>query len=323
MAFAEKLRLLIFGGIVFCVYAAELVLICVFFYDKATKKHIRWIFRCKVAWVIHILAVAGVLCFLYGYFVEPYWLQINTFKIETEKLSDTSFRIVHISDLHCDKEQRNEEKIVKIINGLEADIIVFTGDSINTPAAMPRFQKTLGALKARLGKFAVRGNFDVWYWRDLPIFENTGFEVLDENVVEINKDGERFCISGLSCLYPDRCDKVLSNMQKDVFNVFLYHYPDLIDHVQGDRADLYLCGHTHGGQISLPYYGAIITLSKCGKKYESGEYHVGKTFAYVNRGIGLELLPAPQVRFGARPEIAVFDIVPKKQGETTPAKIQG
>jgi predicted MPP superfamily phosphohydrolase len=79
------------------------------------------------------------------------------------------------------------------------------------------------------------------------------------------------------------------------------------------NVDLYLCGHTHGGQVALPLYGALVTLSKFGKKYESGMYTVGDTILYVNRGIGMEGGLTPKVRFLARPEITVFDIVPKEE----------
>ena len=75
--------------------------------------------------------------------------------------------------------------------------------------------------------------------------------------------------------------------------------------------NLYLCGHTHGGQVALPFYGALVTLSRQGKKFEAGKYTIGKTLLYVNRGIGLEAWPAPPVRFLVRPEIAVFDIKPQ------------
>jgi hypothetical protein len=84
---------------------------------------------------------------------------------------------------------------------------------------------------------------------------------------------------------------------------------------------LYLCGHTHGGQVALPFYGAIITLTKYGKKYEAGMYEVGDSLLYVNRGLGLDSRWLPKVRFFARPEIAVFDILPKKKTEENPAKI--
>jgi hypothetical protein len=84
-----------------------------------------------------------------------------------------------------------------------------------------------------------------------------------------------------------------------------------VEDLNGTNVDLYLAGHTHGGQIALPFYGAIITLSKFGKKYESGEYRVGNTILYVNRGLGLAGGFNPKMRFFARPEITVFDLKPK------------
>jgi predicted MPP superfamily phosphohydrolase len=315
MTFAEKLKLLAFGGIIFCVYAIEIILIVLFVYGRAVNSPVSKIIWSRAVWPVHILAVIGIVCFLYGYFVEPYRLQVNKFEIGTQKVSNTSFRIVQISDLHCDKRLLNEEEIVKIVNSLEPDIIVFTGDSINTPKAMTRFQNTLCDLKAGLGKFAVRGNFEIWYWKNLLVFDNTGFRVLDEDNIEIKKDSEKLYLTGLSCGHPEQYDKVLSNVPDDRFSVFMYHYPDLIDKVQNKNLDLYLCGHTHGGQVALPFYGAIITLAEHGKKYEAGMYKVGDTLMYVNRGAGLDGFWLPRVRFFARPEIAIFDIVPQKQAD--------
>jgi len=90
----------------------------------------------------------------------------------------------------------------------------------------------------------------------------------------------------------------------------LYHYPDAIEEAAQHRIDLYCAGHTHGGQVALPFYGAIITLSKFGKKYESGLRRLEDTWLYVNRGIGMEGGPAPRVRFCARPEITVIELSP-------------
>jgi predicted MPP superfamily phosphohydrolase len=312
MTFAEKLKLFAFGGIIFCVYAIEAVLIALFVYGRAAHSPVSKIILSRIVWPVHILAFIGILCFLYGHFVEPYRLQINKLEIRTRKLSDTSFRIVQISDLHCDKRLLNEEKIVKIVNSLKPDIIVFTGDSINRAEAINRFQKTLGDLKAHLGKFAVRGNIDVWYWKNLPIFDNTGFRVLDADTVEIEKGSGKLYLAGLGFGHSHQYAKVLSNVPEDRFSVFLYHYPDLIDKIN-KNLDLYLCGHTHGGQVALPFYGAVITLAKHGKRYEAGMYKVGDISLYVNRGAGLDGSWFPRVRFFARPEIAVFDIVPDKQ----------
>jgi hypothetical protein len=76
--------------------------------------------------------------------------------------------------------------------------------------------------------------------------------------------------------------------------------------------DLYLCGHTHGGQVRLPFYGALVTFSRYGKKYEAGEYIVGNTVMYVNRGVGMEN-NAPRIRFLTRPEVALIEVKPKEE----------
>jgi len=79
---------------------------------------------------------------------------------------------------------------------------------------------------------------------------------------------------------------------------------------EGKDVDLYCAGHTYGGQIDLPFYGALMTLSKYGKKYEAGLYRKEGTWMYVNRGIGMEGCPAPRVRFCARPELTIIEIYP-------------
>jgi predicted MPP superfamily phosphohydrolase len=100
---------------------------------------------------------------------------------------------------------------------------------------------------------------------------------------------------------------MLAQVPKEAFSIFLYHYPDEIHSVSG-KVDLYCAGHTHGGQVALPVYGALLTLSRFGKQFESGLFEVGGTTLYVNRGIGMEGMRAPRVRFFARPEITVYEI---------------
>jgi predicted MPP superfamily phosphohydrolase len=239
-------------------------------------------------------------------------LQVTTVDIFTRKFKNTELKIIQISDLHCDGKIRNEYKLVKLINQLKPDIIVFTGDSLNTQEALPVFKDTLKRLKAAIAKFAVRGNFDVWYWSDLDLLSNTGFEVLDSGFVKLIKNNEVFYISGLSCEYPNRYYEVLKKIPPGNFSIFLYHYPSLIEKLSNLNVDLYLAGHVHGGQVALPIYGALITFSELGKKYERGKYIVNNTILYLNRGVGMEGGFAPRVRFCSRPEIAVFNIKPKK-----------
>ena len=261
--------------------------------------------------LIHILAIVGIACFIYGYFIEPYWIDVRHVEIKTDKFKGTDLTIVQISDLHCDKKMRNEEALPKIINALDPDIIVFTGDTLNTPRALPSFKKTMRALKAEIGKYAVRGNFDVWYWKEIDLFGETGFIELDGEVLTLSKGKEKFSLSGLSADSSFGDLSFLNSLAPDAYNVLLFHYPGINEELGDVAIDLFLSGHTHGGQVALPFYGAIVTLSKYGKKYEAGRYDLVGKVLYVNRGIGMEGGIAPRIRIFARPEITVFHIEPK------------
>jgi len=309
MPIHELIVLMIFLAIVFFTYLSEFVLFSLFVYYKFKKKY-RRILITKRAIFIHIIAIIGILCFCYGYFIESYNIEINNIQIRTNKLKDTTFRIVHISDLHCDKRPANEKNIIKIINDLEPDIIVFTGDAINRPAYLPVFKETMKSLKAHLGKFAVYGNWEINHWPNLDYYSQTGFDLLNEKNVVVKKNDETITISGLRCDKGRYADGTLGNLSSEIYNIFLFHYPDFTQYINDYNVDLSLCGHTHGGQIALPYYGALITMSKFGKKYEAGQYTVGKTTLYINRGLGMDAYP-PRIRFLVRPEITVFDISPE------------
>ena len=267
------------------------------------------------------LAGVGLLCFAYGRFVEPYWPEVRRDRVESPKLrgAQRPVRVVHISDLHCDPEPRLEERLPDIIAAERPDLIVYTGDSINSPEGLPVLRRLLPRLASIAPTYAVRGNWDTAYWRREELFEGTG-------VVELKKEAARRDVAGATVWVagapfasladpPDGVPSGLRNTLKDVppgaFALFLYHTPDLIlEASETDRVDLYCAGHTHGGQVALPLYGALVTLSKFGKKYESGLHREGPTWLYVTRGVGMEGGPAPRVRFFARPEITVIELVP-------------
>lgn len=291
------------------VYAAEGLLIVSWIRGRVAVEEAGGVLWHPAAMTVHVLAILGVGCMAWGYFVEPYWLENSRVELTSEKLNKTSLRIVHLSDLHCDPRPRNEPKLGERINSLKPDIIVFTGDAVNSREAVPLFRRTMQGLEAKLGKFAVRGNIDIGRPRDWDLFEGTGFDLLDAEAVTVEKDGETVQICGLNPLQgPGHAPP--GEGSADAFTVFLHHYPSGIDGVAGTEVDLYLCGHTHGGQVALPLYGAIITLSRTGKKYERGHYRVESTDMYVSRGIGMEGGAAPRVRFWSRPEVVVIDVRP-------------
>ncbi|MGA9520814.1 MAG: metallophosphoesterase [Myxococcaceae bacterium] len=184
--------------------------------------------------------------------------------------------------------------------------------------------RRVGALWIRRVVLAY-GHFIEPFWLDIS----------RDNVVTTRlRDGERLRIVHISDLHVDGANKLLGRLAGEIsslrpdlviftgdalnarllnapegaFKLLAYHTPDLIEDLKV-RPDLYLAGHTHGGQVRLPRYGALVTMSRFDKKYEMGRYEIDGTVLYVNRGIGTDGGHLPRIRFMARPEIAVIDLV--------------
>jgi predicted MPP superfamily phosphohydrolase len=313
MSLREGFSLLAFLLLLLAIYGLEMLLLVDYVWGRICKRPGKSELFARRYIVLHAAAAVGIGCWLYGRFVEPNWIDVHMTTIHTPKLKTAGFRLVQVTDLHCDGKIRNEERMVRIINGLKPDIVVATGDYLNHRLGLPHLRDSLKRLDAPLGKFAVTGNQDIGLPPQIDLLEGTGFRWLNQETVVVTKGTDCLGLSGLSIVHAWAAVDTIKSLPRDRFNVFLFHTPDLIKGVSGPGVDLYLCGHTHGGQVCLPWYGALITFSKFGKKYESGLYRVGETTLYVNRGLGLEPRPGPQVRFLARPEIAVFDIVPGRQ----------
>ncbi len=310
MSFREGISLVVFLLLLLAVYSLETLLVIDCLWGRICKRSGKSELFFKRYLVLHVIALVGIGCWVYAHFVEPNGIEVRHVTLHTSKLKNAGFRLVQITDLHCDWKMRNEEKMVRIINDLKPDIVVATGDYLNHNLGLPHLRDCLRQVDAPLGRFAVMGNQDAVWSAQLDLFEGTGFCRLRQETVAATKGVDSLGVSGLDFVLSQT--DLIKALPGDRFNVFLYHTPDLIEDVSGPAVDLYLCGHTHGGQVCLPWYGALITFSKFGKKYESGLYRVGETTLYVNRGLGLEPRPGPQVRFLARPQIAVFDIVPEK-----------
>lgn len=313
MRMSELAAAMILLAAIAVIFGAELAFLVVRIKCKIVKSKCPRLFRSKYFLIVHVLAVLGIACFIDGFIIEPRWIEVTRVDIESAKLKNATLRIVLFSDTHCEDKPRNEQKLVEIVESLKPDVIVFAGDSLNTPKALPLFKQTLTRMNAPFGKFAVRGNFDSYFWGNLDLFSGTGFSELFNEMVEIKKDGDTFSLTGFKVPVQENFQKVLQKVTAEYYNILLYHYADLAESLQDVNIDLCLSGHTHGGQVRLPFYGALVTLSRFGKKYEAGMYEIDGTKLYVNRGIGLENSPAPKVRFLSRPEITVFDIHPPRQ----------
>ncbi|MGA2266624.1 MAG: metallophosphoesterase [Phycisphaerae bacterium] len=306
----QLMAALFFTLIIAAVFAAGVWVMAAALYrklaHKPAPKHFRWTRR-----IIVVLAVAGLLCVAYGYFIEPYWLEVTYVRLETDKLPPGSrpIRIVQVSDLHCEAKERLEGDLPYVIAARRPDLIAFTGDAINSKAGIARFRRCLEDFSAIAPTFVVQGNSDLWYGLD-DCIKGTGATELTGQAVKMVSGDTEFYVVGATVGDWNKAALTLLALPPGALKIVLYHYPDEIPSAARLGADLMLAGHTHGGQVAMPFYGAIVTLAAHGKRYESGLYHVGRMYAYVNRGIGMEGGIVPRVRFLARPEVTVIDLVP-------------
>jgi uncharacterized protein len=307
MLWEEKARVLIFLSLIAAVYVFAVgSLVRILLNRFGIGKLSNTIFQVWFRRIIFSLAGLGFFCFAYAYFVEPYWLSVRKVAIHSSKIK-SPIRIVHISDIHSDSKPRLEEKLAAAIAVEKPDLIVFSGDSINSIEGLPVFRKCLTEIAKVAPTFVVKGNWDLGTQN---LFDGTGANWLNGKVESIEIKGNKVSLIGVSAFDTFKLDDKLSNLSAEKFNLFIYHLPDEIENIANSNVDLYCAGHTHGGQIALPFYGALMTLSKFDKKYESGTFEVGKTWLNVNRGIGMEGESAPRVRFYCRPEISVIDVLP-------------
>ncbi len=265
--------------------------------------------------IVLVLTALTFVCLGYAYFVEPYNLEVNYIKLALDDLpADTKpIRIVQVSDTHCDSTLRLENRVADDIEKLKPDLILFTGDAVNSLEGQKNFNNFAARLLKVAPTLAVKGDWDFAF--PVDVIEQSKLEQIREHKL-VKLQGATLCIvgadSGSSCSYP------LNRAPKGMPTIVMYHNPDadIILNKENEGVDLYLCGHTHGGQISLPFYGALITQSKQGKKYESGLHKLGTTNIYTNRGIGMEG-HFPRLRFFARPELTVFELSGTKTDSKT------
>jgi predicted MPP superfamily phosphohydrolase len=317
----EKIRLALFAGSVLAVHLAALTFVIHAVAGRLQRARgkappplgpgLRRIRAASFA-----LVVIGAGCFLYARLIEPFWPEVSRVRVESARLPPGSrpIRLVHITDVHSDPEARLEGRIPDLVAAEKPDLIVFTGDSINSPGGVANFRALMTRLDRIAPTYAVRGNWDVWSWGDIDLFGGTGVTELSgkaERVPIARPGGPEVWVSGVEPGAEHQIAPTLALVPPGALSIFLHHYPDEIAAVAAAGADLYCAGHTHGGQIALPFYGALVTLSRFGKRYEAGLYREGQTALHVSRGIGMEGGAAPRVRFFARPEIAVIELVPK------------
>ena len=182
------------------------------------------------------------------------------------------------------------------------------------PVAQAGVRELLARLHAPLGVYAVTGSPVVDVTGIVPeIFAGLDIRWLNDEAHTIRHGEQALHLLGVRTTYDETRDaaalqRLMQASPRDALTLLLYHTPDLMPEAARLGVQLYLCGHTHGGQLRLPFYGALATSSRWGKKYEMGLYHEGDATLYVSRGLGMEGLGAPRARFLAAPEVILWTI---------------
>lgn len=274
-----------------------------------------WVERRWVAWPAAGILGLYALCFAWGSLVEAHWVQVTRVELKANQpvLGYDRFRIVHLSDLHLERLGRREARVVELVRELEPHLVLLTGDYMNVKSAGQALSEMLSAMKPPHGVYGVQGNWDTKFLAQ-EYFRLGGATLLeDETRLLPPRNGGLLRLVGQS-VYPSRpLRDLLSGLEDGAYTIYLHHLPDAVDELRarerGQRVDLFLCGHTHGGQVRLPFWGAVVTESKYHKRYERGLFDVDGVPMFVSQGVGMQGGLSPRVRFLCRPEVAVIDLV--------------
>ena len=257
-----------------------------------------------------ILLLIGVLIFMYARFIGTRFLNIKEYAIYDTVLPETfdGLKIVHLTDIHYGTivNAKNLTNIVNQINQLKPDIVVFTGDLYDESIALNdkivnEIVTCLKNINSTLGKFAVAGNHD--YSNDLfaQIITDSGFTYL-ENSSQIIYDENN---TPLEIIGFDDAWKGNPNYNiplSDNYKIVLVHEPDEISKILPLNVNLVLAGHSHGGQIRLPFIGALYTPNGS-KNYKNDYYEFTNTKMYISYGIGTSVL---KIRLFNQPSINFY-----------------
>ncbi len=222
------------------------------------------------------------------------------------------FKILHLSDLHIDGLADLAEGISKRIREIgEVDLCVLTGDyrfKLNGSCyeLYPCMEKILSGIQARYGIVGILGNHDSA--EEVPMLEKMGVRMLVNEALPIQKQNQSLWLIGVDDPHYYGCDDLLlalRNVPEQAFKILLVHTPELIAEAENQQVNLYLCGHTHGGQICLPLLGPLVTQTSCPRRYTGGKWQYKSLKGYTSFGVGCSGLP---VRFFCPPEIGIIEL---------------
>lgn len=254
--------------------------------------------------------------YIYARFVEPNFLKVHYETIESSYITEgkNELKILQFSDMHVSEyfSEREIENVVKKINEENPDIVFFTGDLIDeynnyeNKDNVNEIWDALGEINANIGKYAIYGNHDYGGGAEQiykRVMEKSGFVILKNEKITLEDYNINIIGMDDSIFGKFEKNKLIDFLNEESFNIVLSHEPDVIDYLLEYNIDLFLSGHSHGGQVNLPLVNSLPLLAK---KYTGGIYSFNnyrQTTLYVNVGLGTSQMP---LRFMAPPELSVF-----------------
>jgi predicted MPP superfamily phosphohydrolase len=257
----------------------------------------------------------------YAFLLEPGLLQVERVRLQLRRLPNlfSGFRVAQISDIHMGgwMNQERFHHVADLIMKEKPDVLLITGDFLighqfnqATRQFLQNLIPVLSPIAKTIPTFAVLGNHD--YWTDAEavrqMLSTCGIIDLTNSVFTITRETAQLHLCGVDDMWegaPD-LELVTSELDGESAAILLAHEPDFADtSARTGKFSLQVSGHSHGGQVVLPFLGPPI-LPYLGRKYPSGLYQIGDMYQYTNRGVGMAGFP---VRWNCRPEITLFELI--------------
>ncbi len=220
-------------------------------------------------------------------------------------------RILHLSDIHADGIANEAEELCRLLTTIKADLCVITGDyRFKTHSSHSKtlgvMEKILSAIDAPMGKWGILGNHD--FIEFVAPLEKAGLPILLNESVSLKKNDSRIWLAGVDDDHLYHCadfGKTLGQIPPEEIVILLCHSPEMYKKAALEEVDLFLCGHTHGGQICLPGGLPVITNASCANSYCGGRWQYQNMQGYTSFGTGASGVP---VRFNCPPDVAIHTL---------------
>lgn len=265
----------------------------------------------KSNFLIYLLLFISLII-LYSVYIEPNNLIIKEYKIENELLPDSfdGLKIVHFSDVHYGStvDLKYLKKIINLINKQNPDIVVFTGDFLDkrydlNNKEIDNIKKELKNIDSTLGNYAISGNHDMVYTDDFKNIFSESFNTLEnEEKLLYYKESTPISLVGLTDASETKVDYKVFDTENNYFRIVLAHEPDEYINIKEYSFNVLLSGHSHNGQVRIPFIGAIYT-PKGSKTYYEEYYKLDNREIFISNGIGTSGL---NLRFNSVPSINLY-----------------